>query len=390
MNKGKYVLTQLIDLIHHEEFMRCVDRYQGNYRVRSFTCWHQFICLCFGQLTHRDSLRDIVVCLEAHQSKLYHLGISNGVSRSTLAEANENRDWRIYHDFAQVLIKRAKLSNPGLVLEGLEFDNPVYALDSSTIDLCLAVFWWATFRKTKAAIKLHTLLDIRHQVPVFVHITTGSIHDVNVMDVLDYEALAFYVMDRGYVDWERLYRIERSHAFFVTRAKKNLACIYLASTAVDKTLGLRCDQKIRLATKQAKTDYPITLRRVKFYDAERRKTLVFLTNNFDITAFEVALLYKNRWKIELFFKWIKQHLDVKVFWGESQNAVKTQIWIAVCTYVLVKILKDKLEIPKTMNEILQILSISIFDKTPVNQILKESGNKNDDNNFSNQLNLFDL
>jgi transposase len=316
------------------------------------------------------------------------LGLPTKVSRSTLAEANEKRDWRIYQDLAQLLLKRAKQLDLDLTLEGLDFDNPIYALDSSTVDLCLEVFWWAKFRKTKAAIKLHTLLDVRMQVPVFVHITNGKVHDVNVMDILNYEAEAFYVMDRGYLDWARLYRIHTSHAYFVTRAKKNLAFDHVTSRKVDKTKGLRCDQNIYLATAQGRQAYPQLIRRVKFFDEDRRKYFVFLTNNFEISALEVALLYKNRWKIELFFKWIKQHLDIKVFWGENQNAVKTQIWVAVCCYLMVKILKENLQIPKTMNEILQILSVSILDKMPISQLLGVYEIKNPENQFSNQLNIF--
>jgi hypothetical protein len=388
MRQGKYVFAQLMDLIHNTEFSRCVERYEGHKGVRSFSCWHQFLCLSFGQLTHRDSLRDIILCLEAHSSKLYHLGLPSKVSRSTLAEANEKRDWRIYQDLAQLLLKRAKQLDLDLTLEGLDFDNPIYALDSSTVDLCLEVFWWAKFRKTKAAIKLHTLLDVRMQVPVFVHITNGKVHDVNVMDILNYEVEAFYVMDRGYLDWARLYRIHTSHAYFVTRAKKNLAFDHVASRKVDKTKGLRCDQNIYLATALSRQAYPQLIRRVKFFDEDRRKYFVFLTNNFEISALEVALLYKNRWKIELFFKWIKQHLDIKVFWGENQNAVKTQIWIAVCCYLMVKILKEKLKIPKTMNEILQILSVSILDKMPVYKLLGVYEIENLETPDSNQLNIF--
>lgn len=272
----------------------------------------------------------------------------------------------------------------------MSFDNQIYALDSSTIDLCLEVFWWAKFRKHKAAIKLHTLLDIRCQIPCFVHITDGLSHDVNVLDILDFETDAFYVMDRGYVDWARLHRINQAGAFFVTRAKSNFAARRLYSKEVDKQSGLRCDQTICLKNYQAAKDYPSKLRRVKYYDQENDKTLVFLSNNFEVTALEIALLYKNRWQIELFFKWIKQHLRIKVFWGESANAVKTQIWIAVCTFVLVKILKDKLQILQSMNEILQILSVSVFDKTPVNQLFTKTELQKLNAQFSNQLNLFDL
>lgn len=390
MNSGKYVFAQIIALANPKEFVKCVDRYQGDYRARNLKCWQQFLGLSFGQLTHRESLRDLVSCLEAHQSKLYHLGFSQGISRTTLADANEKRDWRIYADFAQVLITQARLTNPALNLDGLAFDNRIYALDSSTIDLCLEVFWWAKFRKHKAAIKLHTLLDIRCQIPCFVHITDGLLHDVNVLDILDFEVDAFYVMDRGYVDWARLHRINQAGAFFVTRAKSNFAARRLYSKEVDKEAGLRCDQTIRLKNYKAAKDYPAKLRRVKYYDEENDKTLIFLTNNFEVTALEIALLYKYRWQIELFFKWIKQHLRIKVFWGESSNAVKTQIWVAVCTFILVKILKDKFQILQSMNEILQILSVSIFDKTPVNQLFTKIGLQNLDTQFSNQLNMFDL
>jgi len=390
MNSGKYVFAQLMALVNHKEFGKCVDHYQGDYRSRNLNCWQQFLGLSFGQLTHRESLRDLVSCLEAHQTKLYHLGFSQSISRTTLADANEKRDWRIYADFAQVLIAQALLAYPSLNLEGLAFDNPIYTLDSSTIDLCLSVFWWAKFRKHKAAIKLHTLLDIRCQIPCFVHITDGLSHDVNVLDILDFEADAFYVMDRGYIDWARLYRVNQAGAYFVTRAKSNLAAVRIYSTEVDKTVGLRCDQTIRLKNDKAAKDYPAKLRRVKYFDEEHKKVLVFITNNFEATAMEIALLYKNRWQIELFFKWIKQHLRIKVFWGESSNAVKTQIWIAVCTFILVKILKDKLQILQSMNEILQILSVSIFDKTPVNQLFMKRNIQETNNNNHNQLNMFDL
>jgi Domain of unknown function (DUF4372)/Transposase DDE domain len=389
MNKGKYVFAQVMDLIHPEEFDRCVSKYNGNFRVRRFSCWHQFLSLSLGQLAHRESLRDLVVCLQAHQNKLYHLGLTNGISRSTLAEANEQRDWRIYADFAQLLIRKARTMNPQTVdLEGLELDNRLYALDSTTIDLCLEVFWWAKFRKHKAAVKLHTLLDIRCQIPCFVHITDGLVHDVNVLDILDFEADAFYIMDKGYLDWERLFRISTSNAFFVTRSKDNLAFVRVYSHPVDKTTGLVCDQTIRLKNHYPSRDYPKHLRRIKYHDKELNKTFVFLTNHFDAKAIEIALLYKKRWQIELFFKWIKQHLKIKVFWGESQNAVKTQIWIAVCTFVLVAILKEKLKISQSMNEILQILSVSIFDKTPVNQLLSTKPLQKPNPDNSNQLILF--
>jgi len=390
MNQGKYVFAQLMSLVDPNEFRRCVKRYSGDYRFRQFSCWHQFLCLSFGQLTHRESLRDIVVCLQAHEPKLYHLGLSKGVSRSTLADANEQRDWRIYADLAQFLIQKARELYAGAVLEDLDLDNSVYALDSTTIDLCLEVFWWAKFRKHKAAVKLHTLFDIRCQVPCFIHITDGLCHDVNVLDILDFEKEAFYIMDRGYLDWIRLYYVHLQGAFFVTRAKKNLAFERIYSNTVDKTSGLRCDQTIRLKNYYAAQDYPDKLRRIKYYDKEQDKSFVFLTNNFEVEAIQITLLYKYRWQIELFFKWVKQHLRIKVFWGESPNAVKTQIWVAVCTYVLVAILRKTHEISISMNEILQVLSVSAFDKTPVNQLLMNPINKNNDPDSHNQLILFDF
>lgn len=390
MNQGKYVFAQLMCLVDPNEFRRCVTRYKGNFRVRQFTCWHQFLCMSFGQLTNRSSLRDVVTCLQAHGSKLYHLGLSGGVSRTTLAEANEQRDWRIYCDLAQGLIQRARHLYGGTELEGLAFDNVVYALDSTTIDLCLEVFWWAKFRKHKAAIKLHTLFDVRCQVPCFVHVTDGLSHDVHILDILEFEADAFYIMDRAYLDWKRLCGIHEAGAFFVTRAKRNMAFVRIYSRQVDKTIGLRCDQTVRLDTYHSAINFPEYLRRVKYYDKEHDQTLVILTNNFDIDAYQVALLYKNRWQIELFFKWIKQHLKIQVFWGESNNAVKTQIWVAICTYVLVAILKKQLNISRSLYEILQILAVSAFDKTPVNQLLAKSTNENSDTLNDNQMILFDL
>lgn len=389
MNKGKYVFAQLISLVDHNEFNKCVERYQGNHRVRQFSCWHQFLSLSFGQLTHRESLRDLVTCLQAHDSKLYHLGLTTGISRSTLADANEQRDWRIYADFAQVLIQKARTLQGDLVdLEGITLENQLYALDATTIDLCLDVFWWAKFRKHKGAIKLHTLLDIRCQIPCFVHITDGLVHDVNVLDVLEFERDAFYIMDRGYLDWARLFTIHSAKAFFVTRAKKNFAFTRQSSSPTDRTAGVMCDQLVYLKNLGAINDYPQKIRRIKYQDKELKKTFVFITNHLEASALEIALLYKNRWQIELFFKWIKQHLRIKVFWGETSNAVKTQIWVAVCSYVLVAILKEKLKTSQTMNEVLQILSVSVFDKTPVNQLIMNSHPQNSKEDSHNSLTLF--
>jgi len=389
MNQGKYVFAQLFDILPKYEFDKCVARYRGNFKVKGFTCWLQFLSMSFGQLTNRESLRDTVSCLTAHQKKFYHLGISFAVSRSTLAEANENRNWRIFADFAQVLLVRARR----LYLRddfGLDLDNAVYALDATTIDLCLSVFWWAHFRQTKAAVKLHTLLDLRGNLPIFIRITDGKTHDVNILDELVFEPLAIYLMDKGYLDFKRLLRINSASAFFVTRAKINLACRRIYSAKVDKQSGVRCDQTIKLTTYYSHKAYPEKLRRVKYFDKEHGKTYVFLTNNFEITASQVALLYKHRWKIELFFKWIKQHLKIKSFWGESENAVKTQIWIAVCTYLMVAIVKKELKIERNLYEILQIISVSIFDKNQLDQLLNECPLQNSEVEFSKQPNLFDL
>lgn len=389
MNEGTYVFTQLIRLVHRQSFARHVERYNGNYRVKSFTCWHQFLCMSFGQLTQRESLRDIVNCLQAHENKLYHLGFTQGIKRSTLADANERRDYRIYQDLAYALIKKARNLYQG-ELEDVDLDNVIYALDSTTIELCLEVFWWAKFRKHKAAVKLHTLLDVRCEIPCFIHVSDGKFHDVNVLDILEFEPEAFYVMDRGYIDWRRLHRIHRAGAFFVVRAKKNLAFERLYSKSVDRSTGLRCDQTIRMKGHYAARDYPDYLRRVKYYDQEHEVTYVYLTNHFDAQSMEIATLYLNRWKVEIFFKWIKQHLRIKRFWGESANAVKTQIWIAVSTFVLVAIMKHRLKSPHSLNEILQILSVSVFDKTPVDQLFMKIKTKNQQPPSSNQLNLFDL
>jgi hypothetical protein len=341
MNQGKYVFAQLMSLINHKEFTKYVDKYGGNYRVRNFSCWHQFLCMSFGQLTNRESLRDTVICLQAPENKLYHLGLTKGVKKSTLADANETRDWRIYAEFAQVLIKQARLLCQADEQMAIELDNVVYALDATTIELCLEVFWWAKFRKHKAAVKLHTLLDVKCELPCFIHITDGTVHDVNVLDVIEFEAEAFYVMDRGYVDWARLYKMYLAGAYFVIRAKDNLAFERVYSHKVDKSTGLRCDQTIRLTGFYAAKDYPQHLRRVKYYDKEHDQTYVYLTNHFEAPSLQIAVLYVNRWKVEIFFKWVKQHMRIKKFWGESPNAVKTQIWIAVCTFVLVAIWKYK-------------------------------------------------
>lgn len=390
MNKGKYVLNQIVSFVSKYEFNKSVDKYQGNYRTKEFKCWSQFLCMMFGQLTYREGIRDVINCLKAHETKLYHLGIKKIVSPSALSRANESRNWQIWSDFATYLITVVRplyLDDNDFVLD---IDSTVYALDSSTIDLCLSTFPWAKFRKKKAAVKLHTLMDLRGSIPTFIAITTGKVHDVNILDQLIYEAGAFYVFDKGYYDFTRLFRIEKAKAFFVIRAKSNLKFRRLYSQKVDKSTGLRCDQIIKLTSPKSSKAYPEKLRRIKFYDKTKPKTYVFLTNNFEIDALNIALLYKNRWKIELFFKWIKQHLKIKKFWGKTENAVKTQIWIAVSTYLLVAIIKKKLNLNMSLYEILQILSVSVFDKTPLNQLLMKDTHQTQNIETHNQLSIFDL
>lgn len=369
-------------------FRRCVAKYQGDYRVRKFTCLDQFFCMSFAQLTYRESLRDIEVCLRSQSKKLYHMGIRGKVSRSTLADANENRDWRIYADLAQVLISTARtLYKSDSFLEDLE--ETVYALDATTIDLCLSVFPWANFRKTKAAIKLHTLLDLRGNIPTFIHISDGKLHDVNALDILPLEAGAFYIMDRGYLDFERLYQFTLAAAFFVTRAKSNTQSRRIYSHPVDRTTGLVCDQTVKLTGVNTQNAYPEKLRRVKFHDQKTGKTLVFLTNNFTLPALTIAQLYRSRWQVELFFKWIKQHLRIKKFYGTSENAVKSQIWIAVSVYVLVAIMKKRLQLQESLYTILQILSVSLFEKMPIYQLITERDYNTSIAHPYNQLKLFD-
>jgi hypothetical protein len=390
MNQGRTILSQLISLLPKYEFDKCVKHFRGNYKVQSFTCWEQFIVMGFAQLTYRESLRDIEACLGAVQEKLYHSGVRSKIARSTLADANESRDWRIYADFAQVLIKRARKLYRDDEDFSLELDEMVYALDSTTIDLCLSLFPWAKFRKHKGAVKLHTLLDLRGSIPTFIEITDGLVHDVNVLDLLLIEAGAFYVMDKGYIDYDRLYTITRASAYFVTRAKDNFAYRRLYSSPVDKQTGLRCDQTVVLTGHYAKKHYPNKLRRVKYYDEKTGTTYVFLTNNFRITALMVAQLYKERWQVELFFKWIKQHLRIKSFFGTTRNAVFTQIWIAICVYLIVSIMKKEMQLEQSLYTILQILSISIFEKMPLQQAFREVEYKNLKTHNPNQLNIFDL
>ena len=389
MNIGKTVLSQLMDFLPIKEFRRCVERYNGNHHIRYFSCWDQFLCMAFAQLSYRESLRDIESCLRSMKNKLYHMGIRGNVSRSTLADANEKRDWRIYADFAQVLIHIARELYSGDEFD-VELDEIVYALDASTIDLCLSLFPWAKFRKTKSAVKLHTLLDLRGNIPAFISITDGKVHDVNILDELIPEPGSFYIMDRGYLDFKRLYTLNQFRAFFVIRSKTNTKFRRLYSSLVDKSIGLRCDQTIVLTGRDSATDYPEKLRRVKYYDAEIDKRFSFLTNNFIVSAYIVAELYKCRWQVELFFKWIKQHLRIKSFYGTSENAVKTQIWIAISVYVLVAIVKKHLRLDNmSLYTILQILSVTLFEKTQLLQMLTESNYNKVVDGTDNQLKLFD-
>jgi hypothetical protein len=388
VNTGSYVLAQFAGFIVRHEFLKCVDRYDGDYKVKDFSCWNQFLCMMFGQLTRRESITDIITCLDAHKSAVYHMGIKQIVAVSTLTRANEIRNYKIYADFAAYLLK---ITRPLYVKENdfvLDIDNTVYAFDSTTIDLCLTTFVWAKFRKTKAAVKMHTLLDLRGNLPTFIYITDGKVHDVNALDVIPFEKNAFYVMDRGYVDFGRLYSINQCNSFFVVRAKDNLRFKCVQSWQVEKATGLRCDQGIRLLTKKSAKEYPQYIRRVKYHDQETDQTLVFLTNNFEIEAIIIAGLYKQRWQVELFFKWIKQHLRITAFWGFSENAVKTQIWIAVCTYLLIAYLKKQLKSELSMYEIQQILSVSIFSKTTLNELLTNTSKNFEINDQYNQLTLF--
>jgi hypothetical protein len=388
VNKGKTVFSQVMDFLPIKTFRRCVDHYKGNYRIRSFTCYEQLLCMAFAQLTYRESLRDIQCCLRAVQDKLYHMGIRSKVSRSTLADANETRDWRIYRDFAQILIAEARelYTNDDF---GLQLKETVYALDATIIDLCLSLFPWAHFRRTKAAIKLHTLLDLRGNIPSFIAVTDGKFHEVNIWDHLMPEIGAIYIMDRAYLDFERLYLLQQIPAFFIIRTKANTVLRRLYSSAVDKDKGIRCDQIVMPVTYYSKKAYPEKLRRIKFYDAVREKRLTFITNHLKLPAVTIADLYKCRWQVEIFFKWIKQHLRIKRFYGTSENAVKTQICIAVSVYVLVAIIKKRLKIDLSLYTILQILSITLFEKMPILQAFTAFDYKNITTDSGIQLKLFD-
>ena len=387
METGKTVFAQLIDFLPGYDFQQCVQRYRGNYKIKTFSCWDQFLCMAFAQLTYRESLRDIEACLRSAQHKLYHMGFRGKVSRNTLAHANEVRDWRIYADFAQILIARARhlYANDSF---GVELKQMVYALDSTTIDLCLSLFPWAKFRKHKAAVKLHTLLDLHGNIPSVIFMTHGKIHDVKILDELVLEAGAIYLMDRGYLDFARLYKIHQTPAFFITRAKRNFSFQRLYSHPIEKITGLQCDQTIVLEGFYAQKDYPTLLRRIRYFDTTKDKRLIFLTNNFTLPALTIAQLFRCRWHIELFFKWIKQHLRIKAFYGTSENAVKTQIWIAISVYVLVAIVKKQLGLEMNLYTILQILSVTLFEKMPILKAFSDEIYINQHNDTDNQLKLF--
>lgn len=385
MNSGKYVFAQVLSVINRYEFQKCVNRYNGDYRTRELSCWNQFVQLLFGQLTARNGLRDICLCLNAHKNNLYHLGIKQSVNQSTLSRANESRDWHIFADFGTYLINLVQPLYADNLVSDLEIDKDVFVLDSTTISVSITLMNWAKGKYSRGAVKMHTLLDLRGSIPRFIHITDGKYHDVNALDEIEIIDDAIYVMDKAYLDFKRLYKLNESEAFFVVRAKENFRFKVVKSRKVDKTKGLRCDQTIKLLIYKSNKQYPKKLRRIKYYDQEKDIMLVFLTNNFDIVDLEVAAIYKNRWQIEIFFRWVKQNLQIKTLWGHSENAVKTHIWIAICTYLIIAYLKHQLRSQYSVYEMIQILGISSFAKTPINELFaKQQINQN----VKEQLNLF--
>ena len=388
MNKGKMVFAQLMEDPYFGIFKYCVKRYNGDYKVKDFTCWKQFLCMAFGQLTHRQSLRDTALCLMLQRNKLYHLGIGKTFDRSTISRANESRDWRIFRDFALNLIEQAKFLCADDNLLDVQLKGSIYALDSTTIDLCLNVFWWAKFRTTKAAVKLHTILDLKTAIPEYVFITEGAVHDVNALDEVSLPSGSYLVMDKAYVDFARLWRLANERINFVLRAKVNMQYKVIHRSVVNKELGILCDQTIVLTGINTDKKYPEKLRRIRFYDQETANTFVFITNNFKLSAVTIAALYKCRWGIETFFKWIKQHLKILSFWGQSENAVRTQIWIAIATYMIVVIAKKKLNLNQTLYEILQLVSISAFDRTPLKELFADENYQDVKEQNYNQLKLF--
>jgi hypothetical protein len=387
VNSGKTIFSQLMDFLPSQEFRRCVDRYNGNYKLQRFSCWDQFLCMAFAQLTYRESLRDIEACLRSAGTKLYHMGIRSRVARNTLANANQVRDWRIYADFGQILIAIARQLYIGDSF-AIDLQSTVYALDSTMVDLCLSLFPWAKYRKRDSAIKIHTVLDLRGNIPSVVLVTQGKAHDLYLLHQLVFEPGSFYIMDRGYLDFERLHEISLAAGFFVIRAKSHIVFNRLYSMDVDKSSGVRSDQIITFSGFYAHKNYPDKLRRISFRDSENNKRLVFLTNNFTLSAATIAELYRCRWQVELFFRWIKQHLRIKAFFGTSENALKTQIWIAICVYVLVAIVKKRLNVNGSLYKILQILSVNLFEKTPLLEALTDIDDPNVFNENDNQLNLF--
>lgn len=388
MNQGKYVFSQIMELVSHKVFYACVDRYKGDFKSKHFSCWKQFLCMAFGQLTHRESLSDAIVCLQANAGKLYHLGIGQAIVKSTLSKANENRDARIFSDIAAVLIEQAK--SLYLNESDLEVDlkNNVFAIDATIIDVCLSAFSWAKFRSTKGGIKVHVQLDLKTSIPEFIQITSASVHEVNILDNVIFQPDSFYIVDRGYTAFDKLYTIHKAKAFFIIRAKDNFSFTRVSSVVAEKQSGVLCDQTIRLNGFYAQRDFPVRMRRIKFYDAENDRTLIFLSNNFHLNATEIAQLYKHRWKIELFFKWIKQHLKIKSFWGRSENAVKIQIWIAISVYVLVAIAKKKYQLKQSLYEILQVISICIFEKVSLPELFAKPIQQNFKEQNDNQLKIF--
>lgn len=388
MNAGKYVFSQVADLLSFDEFNKFVKKYKGNYKIKSFSCWNQLLCMLFGQLANRESLSDLVTCLKTQRSKWYHLGLGTTISKSNLAHANEKRDWRIYADFAYVLIAKArKICTASAELE-LEIEGSIYAVDSTTIDLCLSVFWWAKFRRQKGAIRLHTQFDVKTDIPHFIHFTDGSVHDVNMMDILVYEPGSFYIFDRGYIDFDRLHKIHECKAWFVSRPKDNMNYRRLYSRKPDKSTGVKVDQTIKLNNYYAAQDYADKLRLIKFQDTETGLELEFITNNFELKAIEIALLYKYRWRIELFFKWIKQHLKVKSFWGTSENAVRIQVYTAIIAYTTVAIMRETHQLQHSNYEILQILSLTLLSKTPISELFDADDQQNFKELSHKQMNLF--
>jgi hypothetical protein len=387
MNQGRMIFSQIMDFASQDIFKVCVNRYNGNYKAKEFSCWKQFLCLAFGQLTHRESMSDTMLCLKLNEDKLYHLGIGKVVNKSTLSRANEKRDWRIFQDFGLKLIEQARILYQGDNQLDVKLKGKVFALDSTTVDLCLEVFLWATFRSTKAAIKIHTLLDLKTSIPEFIFITEGDVHDVNALDLISVQKGSYYVMDKAFIDFARLDNIKQEKAYFVVRAKENIQFKRLTSRLVDKRLGIICDQDIKLTGIKSSQRYPDTLRRIRFYDAEFERTFVFLTNNFKLKAVTVTKLYKHRWKIELFFKWIKQNLKVQSFWGYTENAVKTQIWTAISVYVLVAIVKKRLKLQHSPYEILQYISLAPFEKTPIVDVFLNNENQDVKEQKSIQLKM---